>query len=47
MLHLTFIGLAEPAIIQLNIGYDVFILDENDNVTFRASNQSGQQEDLL
>lgn len=49
MLNLTFIRLAEPAVIQLNIGYDVFILDENDNVIFRASDMTGQEdeEDLL
>ena len=48
MLNLTFIRLSEPATIQLNVGYDVFILDENDNVIFRASNQSGEEdEDIL
>ncbi len=47
MLNLTFIRMAEPAVIQLNIGYNVFILDENDNVIFRASNTTGQEEDLL
>jgi hypothetical protein len=45
MLNLTFIRLAEPAVIQLNVGYDVFILDEDDNIIFRASNQSGQEQE--
>lgn len=45
ILNLTFIRLAEPALIQLNVGYDVFILDENDKVIVRASNQSGQEEE--
>jgi hypothetical protein len=49
MLNITFIRLAEPAVIQINVGYDVFILDENDNTIFRASNTIGQekQEDFF
>ncbi len=45
MLNITFIRLAEPAVIQVNVGYDIFILDENNNVIFRASNTTGQGED--
>ena len=49
MFNITFIRLAEPAVIQINVGYDVFILNENDNTIFRASNISEQkeQEDFL
>lgn len=44
MLNITFIRLAEPAVIQVNVGYDIFILDENNNIIFRASNTTGQGE---
>ena len=47
MLNLPFIRLAEPAVVQFNVGYIVFILDGNDNIIFRASNQSGQGQDIL
>ncbi|MDP9016588.1 MAG: hypothetical protein M3M87_07545 [Thermoproteota archaeon] len=42
MLNITFIRLAEPAVIQVNVGYDIFILDEKNNVIFRVSNTTGQ-----
>lgn len=45
MLNITFIRLAEPPAIQINVGYDVFILDENNNLIFRASNLTGQGEE--
>ncbi len=45
ILNITFIRLAEPPAIQINVGYDVFILDENNNLIFRASNLTGQGEE--
>ncbi len=46
MLNIKFIRLAEPAVPQVNVGFDIFVLDENNNVIFRASNTtSGQRED--
>lgn len=46
MLNIKFIRLAEPAVPQVNVGFDIFVLDENNNVIFRASNTtSGQGED--
>ncbi|MDQ4100651.1 MAG: hypothetical protein M3115_00470 [Thermoproteota archaeon] len=45
MFNITFIRLAEPAVLQINVGYDIFILDENNNIIFRASNTTSQGED--
>lgn len=45
ILNITFIRLVEPPALQINVGYDVFILDENNNLIFRASNLTGQGEE--
>ncbi len=45
MFNITFIRLAQPAVLQINVGYDIFILDENNNIIFRASNTTSQIED--